>query len=345
MPPFRASLAVAYILLVLLGLPPPAAGAEATLNLDVPAGKWKAIRLRDLPQGALVAVAVEATGKVVVALVDADNLARFPAVTRPLFRAQVDRRLTFSVAIPAAGNYFVVLDNRSGEDARAVELTVEATRGKRGAASEVKPQALPEERKNLAAAEEKLREFGRDLHQVFIFEQFPIQAKACGAPKAFSGEFGIVLCQEYAQKLYATLGDKAKAADALLFTLFHEVAHVLLEQWGYPFAGNEDVADEFATAVMIMLGQQERVRAKAEYFAKNPSLAEAMVKAFRDDRHSLSAQRARNILRWADDPTLVREWQTIFVPHMQTALLERLRQKPAAWTDLALVEKELAARR
>ena len=153
-----------------------------------------------------------------------------------------------------------------------------------------------------------------------------------------------MLCREYAHKLYGTLGDKAKAADALLFTLFHEVAHVLLQQWKYPFAENEDVADEFATAVMIMLGQKERVRAKAEYFAKNPSLAEAIAKAFRDDRHSISAQRARNIVRWADDPQLVREWQTIFLPHMQTAMLKRLRQQPPAWIDTALVEKELAAR-
>lgn len=331
--------------LSVLGLATAAPAAQATLNVDVPPGKWKAVRLRNLPKGAVVAVEVESSGKVAVALVDAANSRRLPTLLRPLFQAQVDRRLSFSVTTPAAGDYFVVLDNRSGGEPRAIELTIRAARGTEGATTEEMPPAVPEDQENLAAAEEKLREFERDLHQVFVFEPFPIRVKACGAPKAFSGEFGIVLCQEYAHKLYGTLGDKAKAADALLFTLFHEVAHVLLEQWKYPFAENEDVADEFATAVLVMLGQKERVRAKAEYFAKNPALAEAIIKAFRDDRHSLSAQRARNILRWADDPSLVREWQTLFVPRMQTALLERLRQKPTAWTDPALVEKELAARR
>lgn len=331
--------------LFVLGVTSSNAAAQATLNVEVPPGKWKALRLQNLPKGTVVAVEVQASGTVTVALVDAENYRRFPAVIRPLFRGQVERRLSFSVTTPAPGDYFVVLDNRSGAEPRAIELTVRANRGTPGAATEEMPRAVPEDQKSLAAAEEKLREFERDLNQIFVFDPFPIQVKQCGAPKAFSGQFGIVLCREYAHKLYGTLGDKAKAADALLFTLFHEVAHVLLQQWKYPFAENEDVADEFATAVMIMLGQKERVRAKAEYFAKNPSLAEAIAKAFRDDRHSISAQRARNIVRWADDPQLVREWQTLFVPHMQTAMLKRLRQQPPAWIDTPLVEKELAARR
>ena len=41
----------------------------------------------------------------------------------------------------------------------------------------------------------------------------------------------------------------------------------------------------------------------------------------------------------------VRKWQKIFVPHMQTAFLERLKKKASPWTDLPLIEKELAARR
>ena len=65
----------------------------------------------------------------------------------------------------------------------------------------------------------------------------------------------------------------------------------------------------------------------------------------RDDRHPLSAQRARNILRWANDPQLVRKWQPIFVPHMQTAVLERLLAQSPSWLDRSAVEKELAARR
>jgi hypothetical protein len=46
-----------------------------------------------------------------------------------------------------------------------------------------------------------------------------------------------------------------------------------------------------------------------------------------------------------NDPQLVRKWQPMLVPHMQTAILEKLQQRPTTWTDSELVEKELAARR
>ena len=116
-------------------------------------------------------------------------------------------------------------------------------------------------------------------------------------------------------------------------------------QQGGPDLCHEEVADEFATVVMIMLGQKERVRATPEFFTANPSLVEALLKTFVDDRHPLSVQRSRNILRWLDDPQLVKKWQPTLVPRMQSALLERLRDRPTAWTDAALVGRELAARR
>jgi hypothetical protein len=95
---------------------------------------------------------------------------------------------------------------------------------------------------------------------------------------------------------------------------------------------------------MIMLGQGARVRAKAEFFAKNASAAEALAKQLRDDRHPISAQRARNLLRWLDDPNLVRKWQPLFVPRMQTAILRRLLASPPVWADRELIERTLATR-
>jgi hypothetical protein len=73
-------------------------------------------------------------------------------------------------------------------------------------------------------------------------------------------------------------------------------------------------------------------------------VAEALGKQFRDERHPVSAQRARNILRWLDDSNLVRKWQPLLVPHMQTAVLRRLLASPPAWADRELIEKTLAAR-
>lgn len=284
--------------------------------------------MRNLPAGALVLVEVEASGELGVALVNAAGFRRLPALDEALYQASGDARFSFSVTIPASGDYYLVLDNRRFGEPRKGRLSIRATRGGHEGTAEI----------TLTAFEDSLK-------RLFVIEPFPIRVKRCGAPKAFAGPSGIVLCAEYSEYLAQTLGDQAKAADAVLFTLFHELGHVLLGQWKYPFFDNEEVADEFATALMVMLGQRARVRAKAEFFAKNASLAETITKMFRDDRHPVSAQRARNILRWADDPTLVRKWQPIFVPHMQTAVLRRLLQAPPAWADRELVERELAARR
>jgi hypothetical protein len=131
------------------------------------------------------------------------------------------------------------------------------------------------------------------LGLVFVFDSVAIRIAKCGKANAFSSHASIVLCAEYAKKLFDTLGDKTKASNALLFTLFHEMGHVLLRQWKYPFLDNEEVADEFATAVMIMMGQKERARSKAGFFAANPSKAEALAKLFCDDRHPVSTQRSQ----------------------------------------------------
>jgi len=126
------------------------------------------------------------------------------------------------------------------------------------------------------------------------------------------------------------------------------VAHRAETAWRSGSVGATTVvdkdADEFATALMVMVGQRDRVRAGAESFAANASVAEAMRKMFRDDRHPLSSQRARNIMRWLNDPALVRKWQPIFVPHMQSDVLRALLRQPRDWVDCQLIEKELASR-
>ena len=77
-----------------------------------------------------------------------------------------------------------------------------------------------------------------------------------------------------------------------------------------------------------MVGQRERLAAVPEYFVSQPSLIELLDRALKSDRHPLSIQRARNIMHWLKDPELIKRWQIIFVPHMQTAVLEKLQQTP-----------------
>jgi hypothetical protein len=119
--------------MLLLSLPAPAAAqvkGPVTFTVEVPPGKWKALRLRNVPTGALVAVEVRTSGDVVVAFVDGTEYQRYPAVQRPLFAGRVEKRIAFSVTAPAAGNYFVVFDNLSGTESRVVTVQVRAARGK-----------------------------------------------------------------------------------------------------------------------------------------------------------------------------------------------------------------------
>lgn len=307
-----------------------AASGPVTLNVDVPAGQWKGVRLRYLPKGTLVAVEVESSGDVIVAFVDSTHYQRFPDIPRPLFLGQVDKRLSFSISIPATDHYFLVFDNRSGRRTRAVKATIGATRA--GATS-------------IEAADKILHQFERQLHQLFVFDSFPVRVERCGKPKAFADTAGIVLCAEYIRYLYDAVGERQKVVDTLSFTIFYQVGHILLAQWKHSSSDKQKIVGEFAAVLLVMLNKKERIRAMAEYFVANPSASRMLAKLFPKDYHPLSVGRARDIVRWLKDPHLVRKWQKTFIPHMQTALLKKLQQKPTEWTDLDLVNKELASRR
>ena len=101
-----------------------------TFTVEVPPGKWKALRLRNVPSDALVAVEVQTNRDVVVAFVSGTEYKRYPAVQRPLFSGRVEKNISFSVTTPAAGDYFVVFDNLSGREPRTVTVKVRAARGK-----------------------------------------------------------------------------------------------------------------------------------------------------------------------------------------------------------------------
>ncbi len=325
------------IVLVGLGLaltfPAPTYAKEksATFSYEVAAGKWTGVKLRNLPKGASLALEVATDGEVTVLLLDQQSYRQLPKIERPLFRGKTSDRISFSIRVPEAGHYYAVIDNRRGAATRNFTIHVKAATGAQSV-------------RKLADVDAELAKLSDTLGKAFVFDTLTIRAAKCGKPNAFSGAKGVIICAEYAQELLDTLGEKKKAADALMFILLHEVGHVLLRQWNYPFYRNEEVADEFATVLMVMFSQKERARSQAEYFAALPMSKEFRQKLSKDDRHPLSVQRARNILRWVDDPALVRRWQPVLVPHMQTAFLQRLQQKPTSWTTPTLVKRELGAR-
>jgi len=114
--------------------------AEAAMSVEIPAGKFKAVRMRNLPKDAVMAVVVEASGPVVVSLLNEQDARHFPKADEPVFIGSLDRRLSFTITIPADGTYFLVLDNRQGADARKVKFAI---RAQRGAAPKPPPSSLP----------------------------------------------------------------------------------------------------------------------------------------------------------------------------------------------------------
>lgn len=100
--------------------------ASAELNAEVPAAKWKALRVKDLPKDASVAVRVETSGPISVIFVHQGEQASFPRAARPAFSGTAERTLSFRLTIPVAGTYYVILDNRKGAQAREVRIRIDA---------------------------------------------------------------------------------------------------------------------------------------------------------------------------------------------------------------------------
>jgi len=106
-----------------------AAPRQASLSTEVPAGQFRGLRIRNVPRSARIAIAAKATARIALSLLNAEDAVRYPAPGEPLFTASVESTLSFSVVIPAAGDYVLMLDNTKGETPSRVNLLVRAARG------------------------------------------------------------------------------------------------------------------------------------------------------------------------------------------------------------------------
>ena len=99
----------------------------------------------------------------------------------------MDQKLSFSVTIPSAGHYLVVLENRSGTESRAVELRVQGRR----ASGEVAPSGIEDgdqksrkrDRPDRERTEERLRNFADQLARFFVFEPIGFELLTCEEPR------------------------------------------------------------------------------------------------------------------------------------------------------------------
>lgn len=120
----------ALLAALLVSLPSALPAAELAVAIEVPAGRAKSVRLRAVPAGALLAVRIVASGRVLVSLVGARQLKEPTPDSKPVFRAAVQERIGFRVAIPEADDYVLVLSNRAGKEAVSVEVEIRAVRRK-----------------------------------------------------------------------------------------------------------------------------------------------------------------------------------------------------------------------
>ena len=337
---FSSAIIISLCVAVLLGFQSSHSWAREksfSMAQEVKAASWLGSRLRGLPQNGTLRVALSIDGPIDVMLLSEESYQSFPEKYQALFEGQTSDTLEFSLILPTSGTYYLLLDNRAGNKLRKGKIKVTAATAD---ATSAAPRATGGPDESLPSS----KKLEASLRKWFVFDQITYQVSRCGVANSFSKSNTVILCAEYSQKLVEELGDVEKARAALVFTVLHEIGHVMLAQWELPFHDNEEVADEFATVMLMMLDEQEAVRHQAEYFASLDEESEFRKKLGRDDRHPLSVQRARNILKWVDDPLLPRKWQALLVPHMQTAFLQQQMKAPLAWSNLVLIERELAVR-
>ena len=313
-----------------------AASIPQSFSVDVPPGKWKTVRLQHLPKDVLIALAVQSDGPLTVGFLDAPDQKQFPRIAHPLFWGQLETKLGFSVTIQQPGDYYVVLDNREGALTRQVRLTAQASLG--GAAAQALLHA------QLQKVERQLHTLVQKLNQTFVFDPVPIQVKSCDSRQPFERAGNVTLCLQYAQQLMQTFHDKTQASDALVYSLFQEMAHLFQTQWGLESSDPSTMLDELTTVLMLSFRLDANVRAYSQTVINHPTLTASLRETFHDPLHPLTVERAQRVLKWATDPTLVHQWQAQLVPHMQTKMLQHLKDHPQPWSDPSLIEKELTSR-
>jgi len=125
---------LATVVLV-LALPAQAEGTRIQVSAEVAPGSFKSVRLLNAPRDGQLAIAIQASSRVLVSLLTEEDSKRFPQPEQPLFSAQVERSLSFATTLSVGGTYYVMLDNRRGEVPSRVSLSIrsEAATGGRPA--------------------------------------------------------------------------------------------------------------------------------------------------------------------------------------------------------------------
>jgi len=195
----------------------------------------------------------------------------------------------------------------------------------------------------LRKVEQQLHALVQKLNQTFAFDPVQIRVGTCAGRQPFERTEHLTLCLQYARQLMQTFHDKTQASDALVYSMIQEMAGLFQTQWQLESSDPATLLDELTTVLMLTFRLDANVRAYAQTLIKQPALADSLGAIFNDPLHPLTVERAQLVLKWATDPTLVHRWQAQLVPHMQTNMLQHLKDHPQPWSDISLIERELSS--
>lgn len=235
-------------------------------------------------------------------------------------------------ATQTSGLHYLILDNRfAAFISKKLSLTIEAS--------------LPLDQDTQQKLTASFAGMYAGLKQNLMFPDFNLRVEPCGQANAYSETFGsgdIHYCTEMITNVLNTNNQ-----GAFIFIFLHEVGHTLLGLWGVPGNNNEDIADEFATYIMMSGGQNglAMLSHSLEFWQNRDSTAEAMNMLKNGDRHSLSIQRVRNIKENVQrGAPFIKRWNQLLYPHSTTENLNRIIQNPKPGEDAELARSVLGQR-
>ena len=101
----------------------------------------------------------------------------------------------------------------------------------------------------------------------FDTDHLEILIVRCGSANAYATSTQALVCLEYVDQLRSELtGNNETYSTLMLFTLMHEVGHILLHSWHLPGRQDEEYTDEFAMVLMMMFNQAQKMDVVADHF-------------------------------------------------------------------------------
>jgi hypothetical protein len=152
-----------------------------------------------------------------------------------------------------------------------------------------------------------------EINDTFVLPQnIPVEFTECGEPNAYYDPEAVKvsLCYEfvkYTEDLIEQSGEDAKDAkihafNSMMFIMFHEVGHALIDQLEIPVTGKEeDAVDDLASLIMLSGGEAGEEALVSAMLQFGGSADEAHAEAGKAenlgfwDEHSLDAQRFYSI--------------------------------------------------